>query len=118
MERALERDHRRAAGVGARELDGVLDRLGAGVEERGLDRPRDRRALDQALGERHVRLVGDDREVGVREAVELLVRRRDDVRMAVPDVEAADAAGEVDEGVPVDVGQRRAARRRRPRSGT
>ena len=32
-------------------------------------------------------------------------------RVAVPDVEAADAAREVDEGVAVDVGERRAARR-------
>src|SRR5207253_10408918 len=29
----------------------------------------------------------------------------DHARIRVPDVEAADAAGEVDEGVPVDVGQ-------------
>ena len=110
VERALERDHRRAARVGARELDGVLDGLGAGVEERGLDRPRDRHALAQALGELRVRLVGDDREIGVGEPVELLVRRRDDIRVAVPDVQAADPAGEVDERVPVDVGQRRAPR--------
>ncbi len=32
----------------------------------------------------------------------------DDPRMRVPDVEAADASGEVDEGVPVDVRERRA----------
>ena len=57
-----------------------------------------------------VDLVRDDREVGVREALELLLRRRDDVRMRVTDVQAADAAGEVDEDVAVDVGERRAAR--------
>ena len=107
VERAVERDHRRAARVGARELDGVLDGLGAGVEERGLDRPRDRHALAQALGELRVRLVGDDREIGVSEPVELLVRRRDDVRVAVPDVQAADAASEVDERVPIYIRQRR-----------
>ena len=35
--------------------------------------------------------------------------RLDDVRVRVADVEAADAAGEVEERVAVDVGQRRAA---------
>ena len=40
VEGALEADHGRAAGVGPRELDRVLDRLGAGVEERGLRRAR------------------------------------------------------------------------------
>ena len=53
VEGAVEGDHRRAARVGARELDGVLDRLGAGVEERGLDRARDRHAL--APGARRAR---------------------------------------------------------------
>ncbi len=88
---ALEADHGRAAGEGARELDGVLDRLGAGVEEGGLDRPGDRRALAQPLGERDVGLVGDDGEVGVAEPVELLVGGGDDIGVAVADVEAADA---------------------------
>ena len=116
MERALERDHRRAAGVEPRELDGVLDRLGARVEERRLRGPAERREREQALGERRVDLVGHDREVGVREALELLLGRGDDMRVGVADVEAADAAGEVDEDVAVDVGERapRAPRRRRP----
>ena len=56
-----------------------------------------------------VDLVRDDREVGVAEARELLLRGLDDPRVRVADVEAADAAGEVDERVAVDVGERRAA---------
>ena len=110
MEAALERDHRRALRVRARELDRVLDRLRAGVEERRLRRPGDRRPLEQPLGELDVGLVRDDREVGVREALELLLRRGDDLRVRVADVQAADAAGEVDERVAVDVGEQRAAR--------
>src|SRR5206468_1340296 len=51
----------------------------------------------------------DDREVGVAEPVELLLRGRDDPRVRVADVEAADAAGEVEERVPVDVRDERAA---------
>ena len=65
--------------------------------------------LEQPLGKRDVRLVRNDREVGVGEALELLTRGGDDPRVRVADVETADAAGEVDEPVAVDVGERRAA---------
>jgi hypothetical protein len=44
----------------------------------------------------------------VGKALELRARCGDDLRVRVPDVQAPDAAGEVDEGVPVDVGERRA----------
>ena len=108
MERALEADHGLAPGVGPRELDGVLDRLGARVEEGGLG-PGDRGQLGEPLGELDVDLVGDDREVGVREAGHLVLRRCDHLRVGVADVEAADAAGEVEVRVVVDVGQGRAA---------
>ena len=108
MEAALEADHRRPLGEGPCELDRVLDRLRAGIEERRLRRTGDRRQGDEPLGKRHVRLVGDDREVGVHEARSLFLYRFDDVRIRVTDVEAADAAREVDEPVSVDVGERRA----------
>ena len=110
VERALEADHRRTTGVGARELHCVLDRLRASVEERRLPRPAERREREQPLGDVDVDLVRDDGEVGVEEPRRLLLHRLDDVRVRVPDVEAADAAGEVDERVAVDVGQRRATR--------
>ena len=111
MEAALERDHRGAAGEAARELDRVLDRLRAGVEERRLRRSGERQSLQQPLRQLDVRLVRDDREVGVGEAGELLLGRGDDLRMRVADVQAADAAREVDERVAVDVGEQ--ARRSR-----
>jgi hypothetical protein len=44
----------------------------------------------------------------MREARELLLRRLDDSRMRVADVQAADPAGQVDERVAVDIGERRA----------
>jgi hypothetical protein len=110
VEAALESDHPGPLRVRARELDRVLDRLGSGVEERRLGRFRHGRELTEALGERDVRLVRDDREVGVREAAELLLRRCDDVRVRMADVEAADSAGEVYERVSVDIGDRGAAR--------
>ena len=119
VEAALEGDHAGPPGVGARELDRVLDGLGARVEERGLGRAGHRRELESRSASVDVDLVRDDREVGVREARELLLRRRDDLRVRVADVQAADAAGEVDERVAVDVGQRGApALRERRRAGT
>ena len=110
VERALERDDGLPLRVQARELDGVLDRLGAGVEERGARLAADRRERAEPLGELDVALVRDDREVGVQEALGLLGDRLDDARVVVADVRHADAADEVDERVAVDVGDRRPAR--------
>ena len=107
VEAALEGDHGRPLRVRARELDRVLDRLRPGVEERGAGLAADRRKPAKALRQGDVDLVGDDREVGVAEALELLLRGGDDPRVRVADVEAADAAGEVEERVSVDVGEER-----------
>ena len=109
MEAALEGDHRRPARVAARELDGVLDGLGARVEERGLRRAGERRHREEPLGVLDVDLVRDHREVGVEEARGLLLDGGDDTWVGVADVETADAAREVDESVAVDVGDGRAA---------
>ncbi len=81
VESSLERDHRGPPRVRPCELDGVLDRLRAGVEEGGLRRAGDRGSLEQPLGELDVELVRDDREVGVGETVELLADGGDDPRM-------------------------------------
>src|SRR5581483_11856318 len=61
---------------------------------------------EQPLRQLRIHLVRDDRVVGMEEALELLLGRRDEPRVRVPDVEAADAAGEVDEDVAVQVGER------------
>ena len=110
MKAAVEGDDGRPPRVGARELDRVLHSLGARVEEGRPLLAADRYELEQALGQRDVVLVRDDREVGVRETLDLLLRRLDDARVRVADVQAADAAREVDERVAVDVGDRRAVR--------
>ena len=109
VEAALEADDRRTASVRARELDRVLDRLSPRVEEPGSRLARDGRERREPLGESDVILIGDDREVGVGEAPGLFLDRLDDPRVRVADVQAADAAGEVDERVAVHVGERRAA---------
>ena len=89
---------------------GVLDRLGAGVEERAARLAGDRGEHTQPLGELDVALVGDDGEVRVQEPLRLLDDRRDDARVVVPDVRHAHAADEVDERVAVDVRDRGASR--------
>ena len=63
------------AGVQTRELDRVLDRLGARVEERGARLAGDRGERAEPLGELDVELVRDDGEVGVDEALRLLLDR-------------------------------------------
>ena len=116
VERAVERDDALAPRVQARELDRVLDRLGAGVEERGARLAADRDERAEPLGELHVALVRHHGEIGVEEAIGLLGDRLDDARVVVPDVRHADAADEVDERVAVDVRDRRARARDRRRS--
>ena len=57
--------------------------------------------LGQPPADLGVGLVHPDHEALVQVAVDLRVDRLDDVRRAVPEVLAADAAGEVDVGAPV-----------------
>ena len=107
VEAGVERDHGGTAGRDARDLDGVLDRLGAGVEERRPRRAGERDDPAEPLCELDVRRVGHDREIGVDEPGRLLLDRLDDAGMAVAHVADADAACEVDERVAVDIRDRR-----------
>jgi hypothetical protein len=63
-----EGDDALAAGRDARDLDGVLDRLGAGVDQEGLLRRRVRGDAAERLGHLDVGLVHADREAEVLEA--------------------------------------------------
>ena len=72
--------------------------------------PRIGNELAETLRELDVALVRHDRVVGVQEPVDLLADRFHHARMVVPDVRDADPAHEVDEGVAVDVRDRRSER--------
>jgi hypothetical protein len=72
VEAGIERQHRGPPGGAARDLDRVLDRLGAAVEERGARLARDRRDPAQRARQRHVGLVRRHHEARVLEPVELL----------------------------------------------
>ena len=94
----------------ARDLDGVLDGLRAGVEERRTRRARYRRERPQPFGELDVALVRDHGVVRVEEPRALLLHSFDDTRVSVTHVDGADSAGEIDEAIAVDVGDRRSLR--------
>ena len=97
MEAVVEDDDAGAAGRGTRDLDRVLDRLGARVhQDRLLALARARRVLGEPSAHLDVGLVGADHEALVEELVDLLVDRRDDRREPVPRVLAGDPAREVE----------------------
>ncbi len=103
VEGVLEDQHRLAAGRPAGDLHRVLDRLDAAVGEQRLLGEGTRNGAVETLGELDVALVGGHREAAVGESPELGACRLDDRRMSVADVQRPDAAGEIDEGVAVDV---------------
>ncbi len=109
VERVVEDDHGGPAGRGPRDLDGVLDRLRARVEEnRALLLPRARGELGEPAADLDVRLVHPDHEALVQVAVDLLMDRGDRRRQPMAGVLATEPAGEVDVLATVDVPDPRA----------
>ena len=104
---AGEGDHRRAAGGDARDLDGGLDRLGAGRHQDGLVRSLARRERIQFFAERDIGLVGRDLETGVGDLVELRAHGLEHVAIAMAGVEHGDSAREIDVAAPVAVPEER-----------
>ena len=97
MEAVLEDDDAGASGRRARDLDRILDRLGARVhEDRLLALAGAGRVLCEPAAHLDVGLVRADHEALVEELVDLLVDRRDDRREPVPRVLARDPAREVE----------------------
>ena len=108
VEGAVEDDDARPAGRGARDLDRVLDRLGARVDEQRLRLALARPERVQPARDLDVRLVHPDHEALVQVVVDLLVHGADDGLRVVPEVLAGDPAGEVEHLVAVGVPERRA----------
>ena len=104
VERAVEADDGRPPGERPRELDRVLHRFGARVEERHLAVPAAAQP-HQALRQLHVGLVRDHREVGVREPLRLPPDGLHHPGVRVADQLAPQAAREVQHGVAVHVGE-------------
>src|SRR5580704_1036836 len=103
MESVFECKNRGAPGVGAGDLDGILDGFGAGVDQKSLLGELAWRNRIEPFGQCDVALVGKYVEAGVKEAVELSTNGFDHTGSAMPCVEAADSTREIDEAVAVNV---------------
>ena len=103
VEAARECDDRRTFGVNARDLDRVLDRLGAGIQEDRLLGKVTRRRGVEPLGEVNIGLVGEHMKTGVRKQLALLGDGLHDAWMPVPGIEHGDAGREIDESPAIDV---------------
>ena len=85
----IKGEHGRAAGRRPRNLDGILDRLGAAVEERRLGRPADWDDLAQLARQRDVRLVWGDLEARMLQLGQLFPGAIHDAWRGMADIEAA-----------------------------
>ena len=105
----VERDDRLAPGRVPGDLDRVLHRLRARVEQRGPLLVIARRARRELLADRDVLLVRGDHEAGVGEPGDLLADPLHHARRGVARRHHGDARAEVDERVAVRVDQHAAA---------
>ncbi|MNI28178.1 hypothetical protein D3C73_819450 [compost metagenome] len=96
MEGAVEGDDSGSPSRAAHDLQGVLRSFCAAVGEHAADRVTDRNEAGQALHEVEVRRVGRGIERVVRQPCGLLTNGLDDARVAMAEVQYADAADKVD----------------------
>lgn len=105
VEGGVKGDDAGAAGLRPGDLDGVLDRLGAGGEETGLRFAAYRDNLVQPFGRADIQFVRDDGVAGMGYLFHLRLDGGLELVMDVADIENADAAGEIDVAVSLDVPQ-------------
>src|SRR5437667_12451560 len=103
MEGVFETNDGGTLGVGAGNLDGVFDGLGSGVHEDGFLREIARSKRVEFFGDGDVAFVGSDGEAEMQVFLELLTDRGEHARRAMANIEAADAASEIEIAVAVDV---------------
>ena len=113
MEGVVEDHHGGPPGGRAGVLDGVLQRLAAGVEQRGALLVVAGGDPVQRFGDLDVGLIRRGQEAGVGVSRQLCGRAGDDVGGGVADRGDRDAAAQVDEGVAVDIDEDPTAGRRR-----
>ena len=112
VEGVFEADDRGTLGVGTCDFHGVFDGFGAGVEQDCFLREISRRERVQLFGDGDVAFVRRDGEAEMQKLLELSLIAAVTRGGLVADVEAADAAGEIDVAIAVDVGERGAFGRR------
>src|SRR6266481_2768301 len=95
MKRVFETNDGRALRVCARDLDGILDGFGAGIEENRFLGKLARGQGIQFLRHGNVALVRSDSETKVQMLFELRLNRGDHARRTMADIQATDAAGKI-----------------------
>src|SRR5208283_7139 len=103
VECVFKRDYGRPFGVGACDLDGVFDGFGAGIDKHGFFWSTDRSEGIQFFGERDVGLVRSYPKAEMEETVDLIVKGIGDERMAVSNVQAANATRKIEVTIAIDV---------------
>src|SRR5713226_7709194 len=103
MESVLKTNDGRPLCVGARDLDGVLDGLGAGVQKDGFLRKIAGSQRVQFFRQGNVAFVGSDGEAEMQVLLELFPDRGEHPRRAVADIEAADTSGEIEIAITIDI---------------
>ena len=113
MERMIEHHHGRSTGRRAGVFDRVLERLAAGVEQRGPLLVVAWSEPVQGLADLEVALIGVREKTGMGEFRQLPSGAVDNTRRAVADAGDRDATPEIDERVSVDIDQYPITRRGR-----
>src|SRR4029077_19235665 len=103
MESVPETDHGGTLGVGAVDFDGVLDGLRAGIHEDVFFREVAGSEGVEFFRDSDVALVGSDGEAEMQMFFELFADSGEHAGRAVANIEAADAAGEIEIAIAVDV---------------
>src|SRR6266478_525937 len=103
MEGVLETDDGGTLGVGTGDLDGVFDGFGTGIDEDGFLREVAGSERVQFFGNGDVAFVGSDGEAKMQVLFELLADGGEEARRAVTNIETANAAGEIEIAIAVDV---------------
>src|SRR5260370_37168936 len=103
MEGGLKTNNRRPLCVGAGDLDGVLDGLGAGVQKDGFLRKIAGRQRVQFFRHGNVAFVGSDGETEMQVLLELFPDRGEHAGRTVADIEATDASGEIEIAITIDI---------------
>ena len=96
MEGAAEGNDATATGGGAGDLHSIFDSLGTCGDKDGLPGAFDGHDLVETLGQAHIAVIGGDLVAHVRELLELLARRPDDLGMAMAGVDDGNAGCKVD----------------------
>ncbi len=87
------------------DLHGVFQGLGTGVGQHYLGVATHRNHTAELLRQFHVALIGHNRLAGMHQLVQLCLDRFHHLRVAMADVQYADAAGEIDHALAVCIPQ-------------